>query len=153
MSNYIKYTVLSPIQVNYETTHIKLFLSKDMLDGYIEIRPFELWCNIQLPYVKNILMLEFNRILGRIPQISDDKNNKLYYKVELFSQNHLPFSYGRLDIKTFNLDEMMTILKNKDNNFNVEIHDSLIRKYCFCGKESNYTEQGFDLCDDHIDDV
>ena len=152
MSNYIEYTVSGA--VDYHES-IKFFLSKDKLDGYIEIRPFELWCNIQLPYVKNILMLEFNRIIGRIPHITDDKNkdNKLYYKVELFSQNHLPFSYGRLDIKTFNLDEMMTILKNKDNNFNVEIHDSLIRKYCFCGKESNYTEQGFDLCDDHIDDV
>jgi len=27
------------------------------------------------------------------------------------------------------------------------------KRYCFCGKESNYEEAGYDLCDDHIEDV
>jgi hypothetical protein len=27
------------------------------------------------------------------------------------------------------------------------------KRYCFCGAESNYEEAGFDLCDEHIEDV
>lgn len=26
-------------------------------------------------------------------------------------------------------------------------------KYCYCGRESCYMEPGFDLCEEHLDDV